>query len=222
MSVFDSIAKDYDSWYKTELGAFVDEVENKLAFNLAPLNAGMKVLDVGCGTGIYTARLVQKGCDVIGIDISEDMLSIARSKLPEVCFVQSSVYGLPFPENKFDFVFSMATFEFIEEFEAAYFEMKRIVKPGGYIFIGTINGDSSWGELYKTKEFQEGTVFGKAFFKTPADIKSLEPSDLVEYGECLYFPPNTKENKFDWNLENELSSTERPGFIAGLWKKNEI
>lgn len=219
MSVFDSIANDYDGWYKTKLGAFVDEVENKLAFEMVPFNTELKVLDVGCGTGNYTFRLLNKGCQVIGVDISEDMLSVAREKMSDVCFVHSSVYGLPFPEDKFDLVFSMATFEFIEEFEAAYFEMQRITKPGGHIFIGTINGDSSWGELYTSKEYKESTVFRNAFFKNPMNIKSIDKNNLIKYGECLFFPPDINENMLNWELENKLSFTERPGFIAGLWEK---
>lgn len=221
MSFFDAIAEEYDNWYQTPLGAFVDEVENKLTFETIRLTLGMKVLDVGCGSGIYTKRLVEKGCNVKGVDISEKMLELAQKKLPEVCFVQSSVYGLPFPENKFDMAFSMATFEFIEEFEAAYFEMKRVVKPGGQIFIGTINGDSTWGELYQSEASKKTTVFKHAFFKTPEDIKGVDTKNFVTYTDCLFFPPDTKKSQLNWEYEKQCALTEKPGFIAGLWKKEE-
>lgn len=219
MSFFDAIANEYDYWYQTPLGAFVDEVENKLTFDTIGLRSGTKVLDVGCGSGIYTKRLVEKGCLVTGVDISGKMLELAQEKLPDVCFVQSSVYRLPFPENKFDMAFSMATFEFVEEFEAAFFEMKRVVKPGGQIFIGTINGDSAWGEHYQTETATKTTVFKHAFFKTPEDLKRIDEKNLVAYRNCLFYPPDTLEGNLTWEYEKQCAITEKPGFIAGLWKK---
>lgn len=219
MKVFDAFATHYDNWYSTPLGVFVDEVERKMAMELAPFKYGMKVLDVGCGTGNYTSYIAKMGCKVIGLDISEKMLNIARQKLPETCFVQSSIYGMPFKKNTFDIVFSMATFEFIHEFEAAYFEMKRIVKPGGHILIGTINGDSAWGEYFKSKAGNKNSVFHHTTFKTPSVLKSIDSSNLVRFGYCLFFPPIVDESMLSWEYEEKCSKSERPGFIAGLWQK---
>jgi len=83
MEIFDGIAKNYDGWYTTKMGNFVDEIETKLALNMFSPRRGMKVLDVGCGTGNFSTKLARFGCRVTGIDVSENMLKIARHKAKE-------------------------------------------------------------------------------------------------------------------------------------------
>ena len=51
------------------------------------------------------------------------------------------------------------------------------------------------------------------------DLKSLNNTDVVDSGECLFIPPNTEENHIGMELENELSAKEEGGFICVLWKK---
>ena len=219
MSTFNTVAKEYDAWYKTPLGDFVDEVENKLAFDNLDIKSGMKVLDVGCGTGIYSKRLVEKACNVTGIDIAGKMLDIARHKVPEGRFIKSSVEALPFPKGHFDLVFSMATFEFIEDAEAAYFEMKRVAKAGAQIFIGTINKESKWGELYLSNKHKGNSVFRDSFLKVPSDLLAIDQNCLVKTDGCVYFPPDTPEAQLNWEYEKKQSLTEHPGFITALWQK---
>ena len=221
MTTFNALAKDYDKWYSTPLGKFVDEVESKLAFETVTLKPGMKVLDVGCGTGIYSKRLVERGCLVTGVDISDEMLDIARKKVPEAKFVNTSVYAVPFPKDHFDLIFSMATFEFIHHASAAYFEMKRVARPGAQIFVGTINGDSSWGELYKSFSSQEGNVFKDAHFKEPKDLEEIDKPCQISSAGCVYFKPDTPHDMLTWEMENKLSESERPAFITTLWEKAE-
>jgi ubiquinone/menaquinone biosynthesis C-methylase UbiE len=219
MTTFNAIAKEYDAWYQTPLGMFVDEVESNVAFGTIEIRPGMKVLDVGCGTGIYSRRLADMGCSVVGVDISGNMLEIARKKVPEANFIESSVYALPFPKDHFDLVFSMATFEFIHNAKAGYFEMKRVAKPGANIFIGTINGDSSWGELYKSEKFKENTVFRDAHFKTPIDFQSIDTQCQLKTSGCVFFDPATPETDLTWENEKRLSKMARPGFITTVWQK---
>ncbi len=221
MTVFDSVAREYDDWYKTRKGAFVDEVEARLAFSLINIQPGAKVLDIGCGTGNHTARFIERGCKVTGVDLSLSMLEIAKEKFPSNTFVHSSVYALPFPEDYFDVVFSMLTFEFLEEMEAAYFEMKRVAKPNGQIFIGTINRKSPWGELYQSEKLKGNMVFKEASFKSYEELKSLDSTNISKCDSCLYFPPDTDESNLNWDYESEKSKTEAPGFIAAIWEKKD-
>lgn len=224
MAIFDKEAKMYDEWYKTKLGNFIDEVETKCVFDLFKVQKDMKVLDVGCGTGNFSIKLAKMGCEVIGIDISDDMLKVAEDKAKKeglnIKFYNMDVYNMEFEYNYFDGIISVTAFEFLKDPEKAIEEMFRVLKPNGYLLIGTINKDSEWGEMYLSKEFQENTVFKYADFKTVEDMKSYKKDHLVDIKECLFIPPNIEEENISMDKEIELAQKgKRGGFICVLWKK---
>lgn len=222
MVVFDKEAEDYDQWYNSKLGSFVDRVETELAFKLFQPHKEMKILDVGCGTGNFSVKLAEIGCKVVGIDLSEKMLNIARAKIKEdldLEFHQMDVCKLDFSDEEFDGVFSMAAFEFIGEPQKAYKEMYRVLKKNGNLLIGTINRESKWGEFYLSKKIEENSVYKHAEFKTLSLLKSLNTKEIVDSKECLFIPPNIEKEKISFELEKELSEKERGGFICVLWKK---
>ncbi len=221
MAVFDTQAKDYDEWYQTKLGNFIDKVETDLAFKLFKPEEGMKVLDVGCGTGNFSIKLAKLGCKVVGIDISDEMLTIARKKAKglDIEFYNMDIYDLDFDDNEFDAVFSMAAFEFIDKPQNAIEQLFSVTKEGAQILIGTISRDSKWGALYLSEEFQKNSVFKYAHFKTLDGLKALKKESLVATGECLFIPPNVNEKDINMDKEKELSQTEKGGYICALWKK---
>jgi voltage-gated potassium channel len=67
----------YDAWYEIALGAAAHRIELRLIETLAALRPGERALDVGCGTGIYTARLAGQGLEVTGLDRDPEMLAAA-------------------------------------------------------------------------------------------------------------------------------------------------
>lgn len=216
-------AEEYDNWYETEKGAFVDEVETALAFELFQPEPGERVLDAGCGTGNFSLKLARKGCQVVGIDISGSILKLAREKVSQtnlkVEFYQQNLLDLDFAGESFDSAFSMAAFEFIKDYERAFRQIKRVVKPGGRILIGTITRESSWGRLYRRQGEQEDSVFRHAHFKNPEDLNRLDPENLIASRECLFIPPDTPDEKFNWDEENRLAGEKKGGFFCSLWRK---
>lgn len=93
------------------------------------------VLDVACGTGDMAVSLVERGCTVTGVDISEEMLAIARQKAPIVTFMIADAEHLPFPDASFDAVtcaFGVRNFVHLEQ---GLSEMLRVLKPGGRMVI---------------------------------------------------------------------------------------
>ncbi|WZL74478.1 class I SAM-dependent methyltransferase [Clostridiaceae bacterium 35-E11] len=225
MAIFDAIALDYDQWYESKMGKFVDKVETALAFSLFRPQRGMKILDVGCGTGNFSIKLAEMGCEVTAIDISEEMLQIARKKAEEkkldITFQKMDIYNLKFKDGSFEAVFSMAAFEFIEEPKKAYDEMYRVLNKDGQLLIGTIHKDSHWGRLYLSKVFQENTIFQYAHFKSMEELRELDLKHLVDSGECLFIPPNTAEEDITMEKEQRFSKEGRGGYICALWKKTE-
>ena len=127
---FDTIARTYDRLNRLmTLG--LDRCWRKRALRGIQGN----VLDVACGTGDMAVSLVERGCTVTGVDISEEMLAIARQKAPMVTFMIADAEHLPFPDASFDAVtcaFGVRNFVHLEQ---GLNEMLRVLKPGGQLVI---------------------------------------------------------------------------------------
>lgn len=106
-----------------------------LAKNVAP---NERVLDLGCGNGRLYELFKDKIVGYCGIDISEKLIDIAKSRYPGVRFRVGDALNLPFPDNLFDNVFGVAVFHHIpsKEFRLRFLsEAKRVLKPQGKLFL---------------------------------------------------------------------------------------
>jgi len=132
------------------------EVERQLVF--AGLAAGMRALDVGCGTGAVTrviARVIaadeaSKAASwptAVGVDRSESRVrqarelakrGVNRSLSPQ--FVHADATRLPFDDSTFDFAWSRFLFEYLSDPRRALTEMVRVVKPGGVVAVADLDG----------------------------------------------------------------------------------
>ncbi len=219
MAIYDTEALTYDQWYTTPIGNFIDELQSNLVFNQFEINAGMKILDVGCGTGNQSIKLAKKGCVVSGIDISKEMLNKAETKKKNltVSFQNMAASSLDFPDNYFDAVISVTAFEFIKDTEQAFAEMLRVAKKDAPIIIGTLNRDSAWGDLYGSKKFKENSIFKYANLIGMSDIELFSPEKLINITQCLFISP--KEKEYTIKNETKFSKVNTGGFICALWKK---
>jgi demethylmenaquinone methyltransferase/2-methoxy-6-polyprenyl-1,4-benzoquinol methylase len=102
--------------------------------------SGDRVLDVASGTGMVAFALAERGCRVIGLDQSEDMLGMARAKLvatPElrerVEFVAGQAEWLPFADAEFDALTFTYLLRYVDDVAATMAELARVVPPGGPI-----------------------------------------------------------------------------------------
>jgi SAM-dependent methyltransferase len=226
--IFDYIANEYDDWYETPLGATVDRVERELVLEMLEPHPGQNLLDLGCGTGLYAVDLARQGLQVTGLDISSAMLEKARSKSRrlglDINFIQGDATSLPFDDQTFDSVLSVAAFEFIPQPEKFIREALRVVKNGGKVVIGVIGGGSPWSAMYEEKAGKGHGLFKHARFYTPEEMGKFLPDNLVEVKTALYFPPVGE----DFDVERALEAEKRgrdlgspgAGFVCGLWRKN--
>lgn len=99
------------------------------------LPPGSRVLDLGCGTGRHTGSIRDAGHSVVGADLNEAMLELARAKLPGVEFRQAELTDLPFDSGSFDGVVCGLTFSHVPELQPAIDEIARVLAPGGRAII---------------------------------------------------------------------------------------
>lgn len=157
--MFDSTAEDYDlmenilgfgtgKWYRGE------------ALKRAGLKPGMRILDVGAGTGLVTAeavKIVGEATLVTGLDPSPSM--IANAKLPDgVQMLNGTAESIPFPDATFDFLSMGYALRHIGDLRAAFSEFHRVLKPGGKICLLEITyPETRWGRLL-LKLYMKGWV----------------------------------------------------------------
>ena len=98
---------------------------------------GKRVLDAGCGTGRHTYYAAKFGAEVTSVDLS-DAIDVARENTRDtgrVQTVQADLYNLPFPEEHFDFIYSIGVLHHLPDPEGAFRNLLRHLKPGGEIQI---------------------------------------------------------------------------------------
>ena len=102
---------------------------------------GKRVLDAGTGFGRFARALAQAGACVFGVDISSEMLAMARSRSAQssITWNLGDVERLPFADDSFDTVVCAEVFMHIPDPRAAVLEFARVVRPGGKVIFGINN-----------------------------------------------------------------------------------
>ena len=102
------------------------------------LYPGERILDLGCGNGRLFEIIKDKKIDYIGVDSSEKLIKIAENNYPGAKFQVADALNLPFPDNYFDKVYSIAVLHHIpsQEFRLQFLkEIKRVMKPKGLLIL---------------------------------------------------------------------------------------
>ena len=127
---FDTIAANYDRMNRLmTLG--LDKCWRKQAVRGLQGN----VLDVACGTGDMVIELAKRGCSVTGVDISAEMLNVARQKTASANFQLGNAEALPFADGEFDAVTCAFGVRNFVHLETGLNEMLRVLKPSGTMVI---------------------------------------------------------------------------------------
>ncbi|MBS3815498.1 MAG: class I SAM-dependent methyltransferase [Hadesarchaea archaeon] len=136
-------AKDYESdkveiyneREQERINSVLSEVKNYIKTN----NSELRALDVGCGTGNMLEKLIPRFNEVIGVDISDEMLSKAKKKQEnngsDSQLVRGKAAKLPFPDNHFDVVTTYSVLHHLPDFSEPISEISRVLKDGGVLYI---------------------------------------------------------------------------------------
>ena len=152
---FDRIAGEYDE----SLPPHVVEhyLDKRLEFVRRHCPAGA-TLDVGCGTGALAERLAGAGYEVTGIDPSQGMLDVLAERAPAVRAVRGSGTELPFEDDAFDLVLTVAALHHIADPDAVrrtLAEMVRVARPGGRVLVWDHNPRNPYWRLIMARVPQD-------------------------------------------------------------------
>jgi len=179
-SVFDfnPLAGEYEKWYETAEGRQYDMLEERaLGRLIGKVESGVNLLKVGMGTGWWSLFFSKLGYHVTGVDVSPDMVDVARLKnIPNARFEKADGHKLPFADQSFTVSAAVASIEFTRVPKVVLQEMIRCIKPGGKLFLGLLNGDAP---INKKRKEKGGSVFASAQFLILRDICTL----LDPYGK---------------------------------------
>lgn len=131
-------------WAEAQEGIFTPVFEAVL--QKASVGAGTSVLDIGCGSGLFTQMAAQRGAQVSGIDASEPFLAIARERTPQGDFRNGEMEELPYPDQTFDLVTGFNSFQFAANPVRALQEARRVLKSGAPLVI-TVLGNPKETEV---------------------------------------------------------------------------
>jgi SAM-dependent methyltransferase/GNAT superfamily N-acetyltransferase len=121
------------AWYEEFRPALSDEETAALERLLG--HGHGRCLDLGCGTGLASAAVARLGWSVVGVDVSGDLLEVARGRALNV--LEAPASSLPFDNASFDAAVSVLTHTDIDEFAEGVAETARVLKPGAlFVYIG--------------------------------------------------------------------------------------
>jgi len=102
--------------------------------------SGAPFLDAGVGTGRFARALVVEGVRVIGVDVSMQMLRLARGASPALPLIRADLRALPFPAASFGGALIVHVLHLIADWERVVGEVRRVLRPGGSLFVGSEGG----------------------------------------------------------------------------------
>jgi SAM-dependent methyltransferase len=130
---YDALATVYDQRWSGYI-----EASTAATLRRVPLDAGERLLDVGCGTGLLLARLIGRSPfrELTGVDLSPGMVARARGRLPaSVRLLVGDAETLPFPAGSFDVIVSVSSFHYWPSPARGLEELRRVLRPGGHLIL---------------------------------------------------------------------------------------
>ena len=219
--LFDEWPEKYDQWFTTSLGSLIKRYEGELMSDYLRPALGEKILDAGCGTGVFTAGILSSGSQVVGLDLSLPMLRLAESKFKKYTFhaILGNMISLPFKDCCFDKVVSMTALEFIPDAKRTVDELFRVAKRGGIIVVATLNRLSSWA-VRRIEEGKRGhAIFSKAIFRSPDELRSLtEVKGIVR--TAIHFEKGDNPNRaMEIERQGQVNGSNQGAFVVARWQK---
>lgn len=183
---------------------------------VAKLRPGERVLDLATGTGITAIAARERGAQVTGVDLTPELLAVARSKaldagFDDLRFQEGDAEALPFEDASFDVVVSTCGHMFAPDQPKVAVEMARVTRPGGRVVFlawtpeGGLGGwfritnkhippppglesPFNWGDAEKVRALLGGAFTDLAFTRGDCPQFGASPEDILELFSTRYGP----------------------------------
>jgi SAM-dependent methyltransferase len=220
--VFDEWPQKYDVWFETSIGRLVRQYESRLLMEMARPGQGEKILDVGCGTGIFTADLLAAGSTVTGLDRSLPMLRCAEKKASGFPFhaVLGDMRRIPFTTASFDKTISITAIEFLhEDAPNAVAEMFRVTRPCGLVLVATLNSLSPWAARRKAAGAEGHSIFAHARFRSPSEMADLAPFPAAIRTAVHFQKHDDPSQAAGIEMDGNARGLDTGAFLLACWVK---
>lgn len=154
-------------------------------------------LDVGCGTGLSTIALQTIAKEIVGVDLSDEMIALAP-EVHNIKFLVSSAENLPFDKNKFDLITLSQVFHWLDR-EKFLKEAHRALRAGGWLavydnyFSGQMEGNSEFEKWFRNSYLKN--------FPTPPRVWASFTADDTKKEGFLLLNEVCLENKINFSTE---------------------
>jgi len=175
---FEKYTKRYENWFEKNRFAYESELK---AVKLMLPKEGIGI-EIGVGSAKFAAPLGIK----FGVEPSAKMREIARKRGIKV--VQAIAENLPYKDCKFDYALMVTTLCFLDNVNAAFKEVYRVLKPEGYLINGFVDKDSKIGKKYE--EYKQESVFYRIakFYSVNEVVEHLEKASFrnFEFNQTIF------------------------------------
>ncbi|MDP2386830.1 MAG: class I SAM-dependent methyltransferase [Bacteroidota bacterium] len=187
-----NIKQAYNSWAEQ-----YDSNDNKTrdleAISLRETLSGIQFdtcLEIGCGTGKNTEWLITKAKQVTAVDLSDEMLVKAKEKIKsdKVSFHQADITeDWTFANKQFDLVTFSLMLEHIEDLDAVFKKVSKVVSPGGFVYVGELHPFKQYSGTKARFDTEEGQQIVTCFnhnisdFTQAAKTNGFKIIDIAEY-----------------------------------------
>ncbi len=186
----------------------------------ARFTQGKRVLDIGCGTGYGTLELARTASAAVGIDVSLEAVSYARStySASNLRYVTASCTRLPFPNRSFDLAVAFEVIEHLEDWPQLLEEVRRILSPGGQFIVSTPNKRyyQESRKLHGPNPFHVHEFEPEEF---SAALRQVFPHVLVftqNHAPAIAFESETGSPQSELRFDSDRASQAEPHFIVAI------
>ncbi len=182
---FDEYSNEYDNWFIKNQNIYNSELNAIKSF----ISPGLYGIEIGVGTGRFAKPL----CIEMGVEPSNYMAKIARSRGIKV--FNGVAENLPIGDAEFDFSLMVTAICFFDDVKKAFKEAYRILKHDGFLVVAFIDKESKLGRFYKGHK-QNNKFYKNATFYSVKEITDLLISEgfkNLEYNQTVYNSENVMQ-----------------------------